>query len=65
MLHALDNCSCKEGDLYSYMIIIPFYQPYHVNFFVRGLRRKSLEDRGGKPCILLSSVALAWLGCFQ
>ena len=53
MLHALDNRSCKEGDLYTYMIIIPFCQPYHVNFFVRGLRRKSLEDRGGKPCVLL------------
>ena len=52
MLHALDNRSRKEGDLYTYMII-PFCQPYHVNFFVRGLRRKSLEDRGGKPCILL------------
>lgn len=52
MLHALDNHSHKEGDLYTYMII-PFCQPYHVNFFIRGLRRKSLEDRWGKPCILL------------
>ena len=50
-----DNWSHKEG-AYTHPIVIPFHQFYDVNFFIRGIRCKSLDNGESKSCILLRKL---------